>query len=727
MGTITQNPTISFVPQPGGAPAIYYLADGAAIFGCIGNPEGSIAAAPRSLAINESGVVYAKTTGSGNTGWSAIGGGGGGISGSGIAGQVTYWDGVSSVTGDSAFLYDDATGELTVADAFIAGQFGGIATRDNTLYNLYDGVFYEVIEDVFALGLATDRTSKVTYTDFITWGDRGVTTIAPPSAIADGDMPISGLQFYLDEAANLIKAKARESGGAIINATLGSGGGTTINSTDQYVPYRLNATTFADTPIRRTGSQTIFITDGITNFVSLGTGGMQVYQNGSVTFPVINVNSVGGFYVDGGGLFSVSIGGTRRAFWAASGKLVIGDADGGFGTKLEVNDANNVIGIGTRTINGSSYACISGYNGGFGGGTNIGWDSSTSITIGDSGSIWAQFKSNTFKSNFPVTFPATTGNKVLLYEGTDNAISIQANLIQFAAHNTSTRIGLGYGATGAFTEVLTVRGAKVGINYNDPFSELSLGATIGDKIFLYDGGGGNAYGMAVAANTYQQFTPSSSDAMLFGYGGKTASFTERLGLRDTGLRSIVPYQHRIAGTTDVTLSGRLYTQTDDVTIANTTTETTLLSGASVGTKTIPASTAVAGKVYRFKANGYWNAATTPNNSNFNIRFKLGSITIGTGSLPVPSDMGVSAPAEWDVEVDCIIRATGGSGAVQISGRFNNSQGSTTFDSFRWSLSSGSAAAIDTTASQAVDFTAQMSIANADNYIVCQSASIEIIG
>lgn len=106
-------------------------------------------------------------------------------------------------------------------------------------------------------------------------------------------------------------------GGSWVNL---SAGGASINSTNEYVPYRVNATTFADAPIRRTGSQTVFITDGVTNFVSLGTGGMQVYQDGSSTFPIINVNSAGGLYVDSSNLVVARGGSAHTAF--ASGQIL---------------------------------------------------------------------------------------------------------------------------------------------------------------------------------------------------------------------------------------------------------------------------------------------------------------------------------------------------------------------------------------------------------------------
>jgi hypothetical protein len=46
------------------------------------------------------------------TTWDNIGGGGGGISGSGAAGQVTFWTGASAVSGDNAFHWDNVNKRL---------------------------------------------------------------------------------------------------------------------------------------------------------------------------------------------------------------------------------------------------------------------------------------------------------------------------------------------------------------------------------------------------------------------------------------------------------------------------------------------------------------------------------------------------------------------------------------------------------------------------------------
>lgn len=112
MAQITQNPTIDRTSVQG-APGLYYLADGAAIFGCVGNPEGLIVANRRSLALSDNGNIYYKTTDGVATGWIAIGGGGGGsIGGSITVGQVAFGTAPNVIGGNNNLLYDSVIGGL---------------------------------------------------------------------------------------------------------------------------------------------------------------------------------------------------------------------------------------------------------------------------------------------------------------------------------------------------------------------------------------------------------------------------------------------------------------------------------------------------------------------------------------------------------------------------------------------------------------------------------------
>jgi len=126
MGLIVTNPEISLQAN-NGSPRIYYFADGAALFGCIGSPEGVIVANARSIAITETGAVYVKTTNGVATGWSAVGGGGGGsINGSIAATQVAVGGGSNIIAGSSALTF--TTGGLSNLQS-IEGECGFLANQ----------------------------------------------------------------------------------------------------------------------------------------------------------------------------------------------------------------------------------------------------------------------------------------------------------------------------------------------------------------------------------------------------------------------------------------------------------------------------------------------------------------------------------------------------------------------------------------------------------------------
>ncbi len=84
------------------------------------------------------------------------------------------------------------------------------------------------------------------------------------------------------------------------------------------------------------------------------------------------------------------------------------------------------------------------------------------------------------------------------------------------------------------------------------------------------------------------------------------------------------FSARVAGAT-VYRGGILFSQTSNVTVANTTTETSLL-GTGIGSATLPANFAVAGRAIRVRSYGYIsNTATTTSK----LKIKLGNETIIT--------------------------------------------------------------------------------------------------
>lgn len=81
------------------------------------------------------------------TSWDQIGGGAG-ISGSGTAGQVTYWDGTSSVTGESAFTYNASTNQLRV-DGNISMANDAEAWGDLDALQIYNASFAGYLNNAY--------------------------------------------------------------------------------------------------------------------------------------------------------------------------------------------------------------------------------------------------------------------------------------------------------------------------------------------------------------------------------------------------------------------------------------------------------------------------------------------------------------------------------------------------------------------------------------------------
>jgi len=69
----------------------------------------------------------------------------------------------------------------------------------------------------------------------------------------------------------------------------------------------------------------------------------------------------------------------------------------------------------------------------------------------------------------------------------------------------------------------------------------------------------------------------------------------------------------------------IFSQTSDVTVANTTTETSML-GTGVGTATLPANFLIPGRVVRLKSRGTISTGTSQSST---VRFNIGGTTVIT--------------------------------------------------------------------------------------------------
>ena len=164
-----------------------------------------------------------------------------------------------------------------------------------------------------------------------------------------------------------------------------------------------------------------------------------------------------------------------------------------------------------------------------------------------------------------------------------------------------------------------------------------------------------------------------------------------------------------------TLSGVLFTQTADATVANTVTETTIV-GTGVGSMTLPANFFVAGKTIRIKCFGYHSAAASP---TIRIRIKLGS-TVILDTTAVASKNGTNDGFTIEGIITC--RTTGVTGTIYGQGNYIEFQS----PSIDEGMVGTATTTIDTTTSQAIGVTAEWGTANASNTITTTNLILEVL-
>jgi hypothetical protein len=80
--------------------------------------------------------------------------------------------------------------------------------------------------------------------------------------------------------------------------------------------------------------------------------------------------------------------------------------------------------------------------------------------------------------SFPLSFGNASGNKIALYDGGPGnfyGIGVQSNVLQIYSLSVGTRVGIGYGNSAAFTEILSVVGnGNVGIGTTNPSKKLHV-------------------------------------------------------------------------------------------------------------------------------------------------------------------------------------------------------------------------------------------------------------
>lgn len=149
------------------------------------------------------------------------------------------------------------------------------------------------------------------------------------------------------------------------------------------------------------------------------------------------------------------------------------------------------------------------------------------------------------------------------------------------------------------------------------------------------------------------------------------------------------------------LTGCIFTQTTDKTIATTTGTDLDITGTGVGTKTLPANFFVVGKYLRIQIQGVYTSTSTA--SNITCKLKFGSTTIAS---TVACAGGTSKTNQnFTVELTIGCKSIGTSGTVTASGAFKWAPGDTTNNEIRIACTTTT---VNTTVSQAISVTLQNS-------------------
>lgn len=164
--------------------------------------------------------------------------------------------------------------------------------------------------------------------------------------------------------------------------------------------------------------------------------------------------------------------------------------------------------------------------------------------------------------------------------------------------------------------------------------------------------------------------------------------------------------------------GSIFTQTADATVANTTTETSIL-GTGSGSKTVAAGAInTVGRTLRIQVRGM--ISVNVGSPTLTVRFKIQGVPISTGVIAV----NAASSNAFSIDELVTTRSTGVSGTVASNGEFSYQ------DTLNGSPSVGllqpGTSTVDLASSRTLDITVQWSAANALNTITSQIATIEIL-
>jgi len=177
----------------------------------------------------------------------------------------------------------------------------------------------------------------------------------------------------------------------------------------------------------------------------------------------------------------------------------------------------------------------------------------------------------------------------------------------------------------------------------------------------------------------------------------------------------------------ISLNSRtLFTSTASSTVANTTTETTLI-GSGVGSLTLPANYLQVGRTLRIHVLGTLDKTLASSCGNITVKLKLGS-TVILSRGPAAATCAITATRPYmEVVGTCTVRSIGASGTTWCVGAMRFDSGAFQLGPTEWNMmTTAQPVTVDTTASQVVDVTWQWSVADVDNSVTGAIATLEVL-
>lgn len=198
------------------------------------------------------------------------------------------------------------------------------------------------------------------------------------------------------------------------------------------------------------------------------------------------------------------------------------------------------------------------------------------------------------------------------------------------------------------------------------------------------------------------------------YGGKTnAAIVLAPGAVLAGTGTLPSSTSGLNYILDERTKPALFTQTASVTVANTTTETTLV-GSGVGSMTLPANFLTVGRVLKVRVWGVHSATGAP---TIRIKVKVGGTAI-LDTTAVTSNNDTNTAFQVEAWITC--RTTGGTGTIIGQGKYEE------ISHAAFPMSATATTTVDTTATQAVDVSLTWGTAAAGNTQTATNLVLECV-